>query len=499
MPVDKMTTMRGEKKTLAGILEKKSKEALIGLLMEFAARHPEIKRSILEADQLQNGKIDQLASALRKEIKVVTGEEVWYNPWKDEGNLPDYSHIQEQLAALLKKGHADTVVDLGLELWKRGNEQIEHSHDEGDTACEVGECMEIAFQAVTASTLSAPEQLLWMIDISLDDQFSICEFAERFIRSRAYGKEAWHEVVRVLQARLKNMPIPRDGDFSSRYQRERIVSRLVDALERSGGKEKVLPLLAEEAPRIYCYPRLVDRLLQAGQSETARKWCIEGFRKTMKENRGIASGLQERLRELAGRERKFDLVAAYRAQDFLAQLSPATYLELKKAGEKIGRWPEVRAAVLYFLENGKIESWPLPNPEVAAESDKRDRRQYPDLDTLIDIAILEKRFDDVVQLYHALRKKSLWGIDRGKAREVAEAVSATHPDISLAIWKKLAEGEIKLVKPKAYEEAAIYLRKMLKVYRETNRLAEWQNLVRSLRAEHKAKRRLLEVLDGLTD
>lgn len=61
----------------------------------------------------------------------------------------------------------------------------------------------------------------------------------------------------------------------------------------------------------------------------------------------------------------------------------------------------------------------------------------------------------------------------------------------------MAESQISLVKPKAYEEAAIYLRKMHKVYQATNRLEEWRQLIHGLRTEHKAKRRLLEVLNSL--
>jgi uncharacterized Zn finger protein len=496
---------RGKEPALTGILEKKSREELLELLVNFAARHPEVKRSILEADQLQSGKIDKLASALRKEIKAVTSEEAWYNPWKGEGHRPDYSHIKEQLAALLQQGHADTVAELGLELWKGGNAQVAESHDEGDTASEIGECLEIVFQAVTASALSRPEQLLWMIDIFLEDQLAISDSCERFIRGRIYGKEDWGAVARSLQARLKNMPAPRADSYSSRYDRETVMNWLINAFERSGQKDKVLPLLEQEAHATQCYSRLADRFLQAGQPEKAREWCIEGFRKTAKESPGIASSLQNKLRELAGREKKFDMAAAYRVQDFFAQPSAANFTELKKAAEKIKCWPAVRAAVLHFLEsgqrpdsparNGKEPIWPLPRPEVAEEPDKRFPRQYPHQSALIDIAILEKRFDDVVQLYQAQQNQGRWG--SGKGKEVAAAVSRTHPDVSLAIWKKVAEGEIRLVKPKAYEEAAIYLRKMRQVYQETNRLEEWRNLIRALRIEHKAKRRLLEVLDSL--
>lgn len=505
-PETTQKTGKGDKNTdLIRILKEMNKKELLGVLLDLAARHPEVKRRILENDQLQRGDTTKLAKALRKEIIEVTGEDAWYNPWKNEGNRPDYSHIHEQLAALLKEGHADTVVELGRELWKRGNEQVEQSHDEGDTAWEIGKCMVTVFQAVTASALSCPEQLLWMIDIILEDEFSICDSCERFIRNKVYKKEDWFNVSRNLQERLKTMPKPKGDNFSLRYQRERVMNWLIDALKRSDQDEEVLRLLEKEAHATQCYERIADIYFQIGDHEKAREWCITGFQETVKDAPGIASGLQKRLRKFAEREENMDLAAAYRAQDFFDQPGILHYIELKTTTDKIDCWPTVRALVINFLKNGqrpdlstmkgKKQAWPLPSPEVAEKPDNRIRRKYPDLDTLIDIAIYEKRNDDVVQLYQAEQKTCQWGI--GKGEEVAKAVVNTHPDLSLAIWRKIAEEQIGRVKPSAYEEAAIYLRKMHKVYKKEKRLQEWQDLISAIRTEHKAKRRLQEVLDSL--
>lgn len=495
----------GKNPAVAGILGEKSKEELIVLLTDLAARHPEVKRKILEDDQLRSGRIDKLAIALRKEIKAVTGESAWNNHWNDEGNSPDYSHIKEQFAALLKEGHADIVVELGRELWQRGNDQVEHSDDDGEVVYEIRDCMEIVFQAVKASSLSRSEQLLWMIDIFLEDQYAISDSCEQFIRDKIYGKKDWGEVAGSLQDRINAMPVPKPDNFSSTYQRKKVMNWLIEAFERSGQQKKVIPLLESEADLTQCYEQLVNIFLQSGSSDKAREWCVKGFQNTVDNARGIAASLQKKLRELAAHEGKFDLVAAYRAQDFFNHPSPANYLELEQAAEKMNCWPAVRTAALSFLESGQRpdmtvkgsskQSWPLPCPEVAARSDKRFHRDFPDLNNLIEIAILEKRLDDVVQLYQTQQKTIRWGI--GKGREVAAAVAGTHPDISLAIWKKLAEGQIDLVKPKAYEVAAGYLRKMHNIYQKTGRLEQWRTLLQILRTTHKAKRRLMEVIDLL--
>lgn len=61
--------------------------------------------------------------ALRSEIRNLTAEPTWYNYWRGEGNLPDYTHLEEKLRALANQGHADAVFQLGAELWTQGNVQ----------------------------------------------------------------------------------------------------------------------------------------------------------------------------------------------------------------------------------------------------------------------------------------------------------------------------------------------------------------------------------------
>ncbi len=93
-------------------------------------------------------------------------------------------------------------------------------------------------------------------------------------------------------------------------------------------------------------------------------------------------------------------------------------------------------------------AWPLPAPEVLRPRNAQERhgQRFPDLDMLIDIAILEKRFDDVVSLYQELRKTKRWGWDTDKA--VAVAVAESHPQTALDIWRFIVEGLIAQVKRK---------------------------------------------------
>lgn len=487
--------------SLEDILQTMPREELIDLILEANKRFPEIGMRITHANQLKQGDVRQIARSLRHEILDVTSEEAWYNPWRDEGSLPDYSTIQEQLEMLTKAHQYDTVLELGELLWKKGNEQVATSNDEGETAMAIAECMDIVFRAIPHGSLAREEQLFRLINFSIEDEFSIAEGCREILEDNSYTPEYWEKTATILEQQLKKTPSPGGDDYSLRYRRKKIVDWLIRAWEHSGQQEKIIPLLEKEASRIHCYERLVNTLLAEDRKEDARKWCIRGIKKTKTTWAGIASTLQKKLRTMAEQEDRLDMVAAYRAEDFFLHPSLETYLALQKTAKALGNWPLVRSMAMEFLEKGNRpdgkgkKKWPFPAPEARTGQPPVRREHFPQYGTLIDIALHEKRFDDAISLYNLQKKARTWGSTRD--RQIAEAVAATHPDVSLAIWEKLARAEIARVKPAAYEVAATYLAKMRTLYNATNRLDEWSRLIDSIRREHKRKRRLLEVLDAL--
>jgi uncharacterized Zn finger protein len=489
---------------LEQLLADKSRHELQALLMDLAGEFPEVSRKLREKGQLEAGKVDQLVRSLRKELRKLTSQEAWYSHWEHRGNLPDYSHLQKQLQALLNNGNADAVLELGEELWTRGIEQVELSNDEGMTAAAISACLAIVLLALPQTALSPAEQLLWLAERELEDQYDLLGDTGKVLNDWRYTPLHWREVAAAIEKKLKQMAVPQSARFSERYQRERVMLWLRDAYLRSKEPHKVIPLLEQEAARCQCYEPLVKALLDAGESERARQWCIRGFKQTLKDAPGIASGLQRQLRKLAEAEGQFKLAAAYRAEDFFERPSEDAYLDLREAAEKAAVWSDVRLGVLDYLQRGERPvgsggeiSWPLPEPEVKETKSKDAYRltSFPNRDMLIAIAILEKRLDDAVGIHRERTETMRWNGNVDEA--LAKAVAASHPDVALQIWQSIAESLIGQVKPKAYQQAARYLRKMHKVYEQTDRLADWQALIMNLRTRHKAKRRLMEVLDGL--
>jgi uncharacterized Zn finger protein len=81
--------------------------------------------------------------------------------------------------------------------------------------------------------------------------------------------------------------------------------------------------------------------------------------------------------------------------------------------------------------------------------------------------------------------------------KVAQAVAGAYPERAIAIWKRLAENQIAQTKPRAYEQAGVYLTKLRRILHSQGKGAEWNSYAAGLRSANIRKRRLLEVLDGL--
>ena len=112
----------------------------------------------------------------------------------------------------------------------------------------------------------------------------------------------------------------------------------------------------------------------------------------------------------------------------------------------------------------------------------------------------EKLTDDVLHWYDLQKnRKTSWMGDIYRDDEIASAVAGQYPDRAVAIWKKLAEKQISLTKPKAYEAAAVYLRKAQKLTGKMEKREEWQKYIADLRRTNERKRRLVEILDRMED
>jgi uncharacterized Zn finger protein len=487
---------------LKGFLEEQTKEQLITLLKDLSERHPSVREDLQDRQDRSKGSVKRVVSAARKEIQELGSEPGWRNHWNHEGYTPDYSRVKGRLESLLAKGHADEVIVLGKELLEIGIRQVEMSDDEGEAGIEISSCLDFVFLALPQSSLSPVDQMLWVIDAELKDDYELCNGSEFFWEKERKASD-WGVVADKLIQRLNEFKFARGEDnFSKNYQRDRLSDWIIQALGNAGRHEEIIPVCEQEAVKTGSYPRLVDALREAKRFGEAEQWIFKGIKATQKQWPGIVKRLKDTLREMREKEGDWLKAAAFRAEDFIQSSSLPTFQDTKRAAEKAKVWPEVRAAALRYLEIGKVPqsdpSWPLPETGVKEDRETR-KNEFPMTDVLIDIAIEEERPDDVLKWYdHSRSKKRVfWGGGGYQEDKIAGAVVDLYPDQAIAIWKNLAEKQIALTQPKAYEAAAAYLRKVHKFLKKLERENEWKDYLLQLRQTNARKTKLIDILSRL--
>lgn len=485
------------KSEITVFLKNKTKSQLVELIYELAGKFPKIAQELTDRKQLASGDVKSLITRLKKNIREITSEPGWQNYWQHEGYTPDYTEIRIKLETLLKSGHAEEVLKLGKDLIELGNRQIAESHDDGETATEIEECMPVIVKALEQSSMAKADKLAWAVDVVLKDDYDTFNAFGNYLYHK-HAKADWNTLAdRLLKQLGKMKPSGGKNDFHRNYARDRLSNWIIHALEYAGREEKIIPLCEVEARKTGSFTRLVKYLISEKRYADAERWIQEGIRKTDKELPGIASDLRHRLKEIRTCQKDWTAVATIQTEEFVRYPSQETFMACKKANVKAKTWPKAREHLLVYLEKGilpwKQKSWPLGKSD-RTRSEASYRNKFPMTAVLIDIAILEKKPDQVLFWYDQLQKnKRGWGgVDDNS---IAAAIQDYAPERAVSIWKRLAESLINQTKPSAYEQAASYLRKAKKIMKREKKQANWNQYLNGLKREHARKRRLIEILD----
>ncbi len=490
-------------------LEKQTKAQLVELLGELTDAFPDVREFIEDRRKVRSGNADTLHKAIRNEIADI--REPDWDDYNYRGyQTANFDRLHAYLQALLQEGQADEIVYLGKELIGTVTFAVEMYDREGEMIDKVKPSIETVIQALTLSSLSSSEQLAWVVDTALADDYDLCTDALESFWNDRQKKSDWSELADELQKRLNNIPVSNDADGDiSTYRRDQLSNWLISALECAGREAEILPLCEQEAEITGDNERLIDRLIAENRFEDAENWCHRAIANTDPNHPGTLSALKDRLRII--REKTGDLLgaAAFRADNFFRRPSLLTFQELCKSSQKAKVGPAVEAWARYFLETGHLprtkgrkrkgepkDKWPLPS--TGFHEDIRPS-EGPVTHTLIEIAIAEKQIEAVLKWYDLETSRTEYrrGHIPASSLQIAEMVKEKYPDRTIEIWKEMAESEISRVEVSGYREAGTYLREVRDTLKRLNREDEWEAYLSALRDENKRRPRCLEVLDGL--
>ena len=523
-----------------GHLRSLSQPELADLAWALVQKSPHDYEAIRERLALRELDPAGLVEEARREIRAATSVQPWRNPWEGRGVLPDYRPVRRLLTRLLELGRADDVAELGRELIREGFAQVGRADDEGETVDRLARCFPVVFDAVARSGLAPAERLLFAIDAELADPIDVVGDAASVVFESPLRPEDWSAAADALAGRLESHPgsSPSD-DFHDRWGRDQLSGWVAVALEKAGRQAEVRPLYEAEARRTASFERLVEFLIQGGELDDAERWAREGIAAVIGPAPGTAERLLGRLRDLAARRGRWDVVAAHVAREFFDHPGVRTLVALVDAAAKAGVERPVRDAALRFLKTGDrpygvvkprlargkargrtskeaVErsraaagplvttdpKWPLPVPDELVPF-LLDREPWgpsgPHWSVLLDLALEAGDPDEVLRWYDKLlaaEKKAGYAGHSGSYHvAVAEAVAGCHPERALAILRSRLDALLPIAEPDAYDACTDCLARLAPVHHALGRDAEWDALLASIRQKHRNRPRFMERLD----
>ncbi|MCA9108636.1 MAG: SWIM zinc finger domain-containing protein [Planctomycetaceae bacterium] len=514
---------------IVNFLSAKSKDDLVSIVMQVCRGDAKFRQTYADRIMLESGDHAAMIREARKELRSVTSEEAWYNSWEGHGSLPDYSRLRSQLRSLVDAEQFDAVVELGRELIERGMQQVEQSHDEGETAGEIASTLSIVAESIVPSSLPDPDRILFVIDSFMRDDYDLCHSFSDVLDQR-YSRSAWADVAENLKSRLPSqMTTWKDrasADFTRSYQRERLSGWIIDALEASGDEAAATDFCIEEATKAGSYQRAVDRLIALKRYDEATELASQGLENTDPTYAGLINRLQDSMATIAAKSKDHSVAAAIAAERFVARPGVSSLQDLLKVARKAKCEAETKAVAMNFLEIGKrpayskasktragkttkrtkprIDCWPFSAPPGATASNSRlDRgdakKPRPHFDVLIRLSIQQRDPESVLRWYdrwQASAANNRFRFNRFET-EVADAVSSTHPDRAIELYCTEADRLAAETNTKLYPQSISLLKKARKVLKSQKREHEFEGVLTTFHARHHRKRRLVELLHSL--
>lgn len=514
---------------IVDFLSAKCKDDLVRIIMQVCRGDAKLRQTYVDRIMLETGNHAAMIREAQKELRSVTSEDAWHNSWEGHGSLPDYSRLQSQLRSLVDAEQFDAVVQLGRELIERGMQQVEQSHDEGETAGQIMSTLSIIAEAIVPCSLTDVEKILFVIDSFLKDGYDLCN-SFGHVLDRRYPKSVWTEVAEILKSRLSSQVVGKkdrgSDDFIRSYQRERLSGWIIRALEASGDEVAAMNFSIDEATKAGSYQRAVDRLIAMKRYDEAKALASQGLQNTDPTYAGLINRLQDSLATIAAKSKDHSVAAAIAAERFVARPDVSSLQDLLKAAKKAKCDAATNAVAMHFLETGErpsfttaaktqtekpnkaealqIKRWPFLAPPGAQAKTQRSvqgqaGKPSPHFDVLIRLSIQQRDPESVLRWYDELQAsqaRNRFRFNRFET-EVADAVSSTHPDRAVQLYCTQADRLAAETNTKLYPQSVSLLKKARQVLKLNKREHEFEVVLATFHNRHDRKPRLVELLRSL--
>ena len=190
-------------------------------------------------------------------------------------------------------------------------------------------------------------------------------------------------------------------------------------------------------------------------------------------------------------------------EEFVKNYQVDIFAQCKEIAEKLSMWNKVRHTLLTFLQNGTLPwnqtEWPaeffdldITYPE--CELKKSD----PKIARLLDVAIYEKNYADIIYWYDQYVKKnksfSEKNYNDNRILNVADSLQDYDLGYAISIYQKMISRAISTLQMKNYHYAIDQLKRLKTIMLTHNKNQEWLNYISVLKIVHERKNSFLNLL-----
>ena len=460
-------------------LDEREARKLLTDLTAIPAAQKHIHRYLLDRQEALNKEVATALAAIGCAYEKKTAFEAL-----DAQGLEVFLEIAKRLQ---ESGEYGPLLELGLEWVRRSNRQVDTSWGE---ALKIEEqCLDLLLESARKVNWPRLQTALWVLELLLHPKLGKRAAFEQILAEQALEQREWREIAATMRS-WKGREEPQ-SIHAGYLQRLRWVHL------RSGEPKKLQGVLEWELQERGKALPLISWLTDQGQYDAAERHCVAALHHARKSaNWSDARLLHDQLERLYELSESWAELAALTVESYLARSWELSYEQVRTRCSKAAQWGLVRLWILHYLETGDLPSkkrkiryqgamknWPLP--EIEIDDLDEDFPKYP---WLMEIALLEQRLDDLLELYEAAQKTDK--VDATLAGRVADAMATKYPMKSIKIWTEQAETLLKDEEPPRYASATRYLRKVMKAYIRQGKRAVWEAYCGALIEEMHQDRRV---------
>jgi len=461
-------------------LLKQENNILVDILLDAAQKDDSLARRLqllASKDGSKTGAID----SFRKAIDAAIGRRRFVEYSEMRSYTRGIKAVADSLGPLIGDGHAAEVRELAehaLKALEKAFHRVDDSNGLlGDVAGQFEELHRTACRQAKPEPAALAKFLFdWEIESEWDIFYNaIGTYSDvlgeaGFAAYRALAEAEWEKV----------RPLSAGEETADRFGRRSRIGYIMERFaEATGDIDALVAIRQKDLRSAAAYLKIAEIYKGAGRLEEAIQWAERGVAAFPEHAGGLNDFL---IAEYHAKGRHEEAIVLAWAK-FEAAPSLDTYKNLKKSADHLVLWEDWRTWALDFLR----EALASKNPEQRRSLVWHYRDGHS---ILVHIFLWEKKFEDAwMEAVKGGCSKELW-------LALAKHRSKDHPADAVDVYLRYVEPTILLGMNPAYHEAVEMLGEVHKLKTQLGRPGEFTAVLMEIRQKHKAKRKLMKLLES---